>query len=430
MDRHAVLPALFIASLAATACSSTNTSEPDPSLAGRAAGGAVDTGGASSDGGLPGSGGTVGGGGSKASAGAPSSGGGNSAGSAGTIAGGPGTSAGGAGGAGGAGATPTAGSAPGGSSGGGGPPSTDPGTKGDGDFEVGPTYKTSPDLTPKAGAPAGFSTKCTLTSSQSKIYNGSDFNPPLSFSRTIEVFVPGQYVDGAEAPFMVSSDGFYGGLRTVVQNLAEDPSPEHRVPPLVIIGIQNGPNDSPSERNLEYDDVSDRYWRFVTQEVLPAVIANGPVRAKFPNFKLTKDPNGRGGYGCSSGGPAVMGLAWFGDFNRVFSFSGSFTALHPNATHPNGAWEYPDMIAAAPLRPDLRVFLHVGENDNGSTRPATDTRNWVSANRRMAAALKAKGNHYRFVFAKGSGHCGAPPEARSQIMPEGLIWLWRGYQPK
>src|SRR5688572_8467131 len=85
-------------------------------------------------------------------------------------------------------------------------------------------------------------------------------------------------------------------------------------------------------------------------------------------------------------------------FSRVFSFSGSFTALRPNAEHPRGAWEYPDLIAAAPLRPQLRVFLHVGENDNGSTLAASNNRNWVSANRRMAAALKAKGNHYRFVF--------------------------------
>jgi enterochelin esterase-like enzyme len=235
-------------------------------------------------------------------------------------------------------------------------------------------------------------------------------------------------VDGKESPFMVSSDGFYGGLRTVVQNLAGDPSPDHRVPPLVIIGIQNGPNNQPSERSLEYDTVSDRYFRFVSQEVLPAVLANAQVKARFPNFKLTNDPNGRGGYGCSSGGPAVMGLAWFGNFNRVFSFSGSFTALQRTPPeHPDGAWEYPQMIMNAPLRPDLRVFLEVGENDNGSTSAEAQHRNWVLANRNMAAALKAKGNHYRFIFATGAGHC--DDAARNQVMPEGLIWLWRGYTP-
>jgi iron(III)-enterobactin esterase len=324
------------------------------------------------------------------------------------------------------GGAPQAGGAGGGS---GGTGTLDPGTAGDGDFMVGSTYMDSPDLKLKPNAPAGFSVSFTMTSAESNIYKGADFDPPLSFSRSIKVFVPAQYVDGAAAPFMVSSDGFYGGLQTVVQNLADDPSPDHRVPPLVIIGIQNGPNTSgSSERSLEYDTVSDRYWQFVSKEVLPAVLANAQLKAKFPGFKLTTDPNGRGGYGCSSGGPAVMGLAWFGDFNRVFSFSGSFTALQKTVEHPAGAWEYPALIAAAPLRPNLRVFLEVGENDNGFTSDEAGHRNWVLANQHMAAALKAKGNHYRFIQAKGAGHC--DDKARNQVMPEGLIWLWRGYVPK
>jgi enterochelin esterase family protein len=328
------------------------------------------------------------------------------------------------------GGAPSAGMSSGGAPGSGGKTgTTDPGSAGDGEIDVGPTYTASPDGKLKAGAPAGFSVSFTLTSAQSMIFKGDDFTPPLTFSRQIKVFVPKQYVDGTESPFMVSSDGFYGGLQTVVQNLADDPAPDHHVPALVIIGIQNGPDVHPdSERSLEYDTVSDRYWRFVTTEVIPAVLANSALKAKFPNFKLTSDPNGRGGYGCSSGGPAVMGLAWFGDFNRVFSFSGSFTALQKTTDHPDGAWEYTSMIAAAPLRPDLRVFLEVGEHDNGYTDPESTHRNWVISNKNMAAALMAKGNHTRFVFAKGAGHC--DDNARNQVMPEGMIWLWRGYQAK
>jgi enterochelin esterase family protein len=303
----------------------------------------------------------------------------------------------------------------------------DPGSVGDGEIMVGPTYTPSPDLTLKAGAPAGFTTSFTMTSAMSTIFNGDDFTPPLTFSRQIKVFVPQQYVDGTASPFMVSSDGFYMGLQTVVQNLAGNTDPTNSVPPLVIIGIQNGPDVHPnSERSLEYDTVSDRYWRFVTQEVIPAVLSNTALLAKFPNFKLTSDPNGRGGYGCSSGGPAVMGLAWFGDFNRVFSFSGSFVAIQKTTAYPEGAWEYTQLITAAPLRPDLRVFLEVGQNDNGSTTPASSDSNWVISNENMAAALAAKGNHYRFIFANGAGHC--DDAARNEVMPDGLIWLWRGYQ--
>jgi enterochelin esterase family protein len=307
------------------------------------------------------------------------------------------------------------------------PTPTDPGTDGDGTIDVGPTYTPSPDLTLKAGAPAGFTASFTLTSAMSTIFNGSDFTPPLTFSRQIKIFVPQQYVDGTESPFMVSSDGFYMGLQTVVQNLADDPTPTHHVPPLVIIGIQNGPDVHPnSERSLEYDTVSDRYWRFVTQEVIPAVLANAALKAKFPNFKLTSDPNGRGGYGCSSGGPAVMGLAWFGDFNRVFSFSGSFVAIQQTTAHPFGAWEYTGMITNTPARTSLRVFLEVGQNDHGAGTPDSSHSDWVTSNQNMAAALMANGNHYRFIYAQGAGHC--DDNARNQVMPEGLIWLWRGYQ--
>jgi iron(III)-enterobactin esterase len=303
-----------------------------------------------------------------------------------------------------------------------------PGDAGDGLITVGPTYTPSPYLTAAAGAPAGFTATFTMASSMSTIFNGDDFTPPDVFTRQIQVWVPEQYVDGTASPFMVTSDGFYAGIQAVVQNLAGNADPDNSVPPLVVIGIQNGPNVYPnSERSLEYDTVSDRYWRFVTQEVLPAVLANADLKAKFPNFALTSDPNGRGGYGCSSGGPAVMGLAWFGDFNRVFSFSGSFVAIQKTTAYPEGAWEYPQLIAAAPLRPNLRVFLEVGQNDNGSTTPASSDSNWVIANQNMAAALQAKGNHYRFVYALGAGHC--DHNARNEVMPDGLVWLWRDYQP-
>jgi iron(III)-enterobactin esterase len=426
--------ALFIGALVGGACSpsasdpvGTGTGGQAPSGSGGAlaSGGAMGSGGTIGSGGIIGSGGAVGTGGSATGPVGPGQGGSGTGGS--TPTGGTGGSPAGSGGiapTGGRGAG-SGGVAPSGGNSG----STDPGTVGDGDFTVGPTFTPSPDGSLKAGAPAGFRVSFTLTSAASTIFNGSDFTPPLTFSRTITVFVPQQYVDGTESPFMVSSDGFYAGLQTVVQNLAGDPNPDHHVPALVIIGIQNGPDVRPSsERSLEYDDVSDRYWRFVTKEVIPAVLANTALKAKFPNFKLTSDPNGRGGYGCSSGGPAVMGLAWFGDFNRVFSFSGSFTALHPNALHPFGAWEYTKMITDAPLRPDLRVFQEVGQNDNGAGTADAQHRNWVTSNQNMAAALKAKGNHNRFVYATGAGHCDS--NARNQVMPEGLIWLWRGYKAK
>jgi hypothetical protein len=116
-------------------------------------------------------------------------------------------------------------------------------------------------------------------------------------------------------------------------------------------------------------------------------------------------------------------MVWFGDFTRAMTFSGSFTALRTSAMYPDGAWGYPALIMAAPLKPALRITLEVGTNDL-QQGPRLD---WLPANNNMAAAFMAKGYHYRFVTATGAGHCDAG--ARGQILPQALSWLWRGYQP-
>ncbi|HTN88311.1 MAG TPA: hypothetical protein VL242_31740 [Sorangium sp.] len=71
------------------------------------------------------------------------------------------------------------------------------------------------------------------------------------------------------------------------------------------------------------------------------------------------------------------------------------------------------------------MFLQVGEDDLGASRPATDLHNWVSANQNMARELAAKDYHYRFVFARDARHSlrcnivllrnrrGAPPKKAS-----------------
>ncbi len=52
---------------------------------------------------------------------------------------------------------------------------------------------------------------------------------------------------------------------------------------------------------------------------------------------------------------------------------------------------------------------------------------WVVANNRMAAALKAKGYPYQFVFSEASGHVERAVEM--QTMPEAFEWVWKGYKP-
>lgn len=45
----------------------------------------------------------------------------------------------------------------------------------------------------------------------------------------------------------------------------------------------------------------------------------------------------------------------------------------------------------------------------------------------LAPVLEAKGYAYQYVFCLNSGH--GVSNARSQILPNALEWLWKGYEP-
>jgi hypothetical protein len=93
---------------------------------------------------------------------------------------------------------------------------------------------------------------------------------PGTWTRTVDVYVPAQYVRGTEAPFLVLGDGgstAYKDLVAILDSLIQ----ERRVP-LVAIQIGNGGQDAQgSERGREYDTVSGTYAQFVEREVLPLV---------------------------------------------------------------------------------------------------------------------------------------------------------------
>jgi enterochelin esterase family protein len=50
------------------------------------------------------------------------------------------------------------------------------------------------------------------------------------------------------------------------------------------------------------------------------------------------------------------------------------------------------------------------------------------ANDRMAAALKAKGYPYRYVWCENAGH--VDRKAVNQTLPDSLLWLWQGHPIK
>jgi len=236
----------------------------------------------------------------------------------------------------------------------------------EGNFIIGPTHNPAPETIAKEGVPRGTMKSFTLTSKESTIYNPGlirddvagctnssimttvtaaddkshmivSTSHPGIWSRTIDVYVPAQYVRGSEAPFIVVGDGgsnAYKDLATTLDNLIA----QRRVPPMIAIQIGNGGQDAQgSQRGREYDAVSGVYAQFVEREVLPRVETNADV-------KLTRNPDGRATMGLRSSGAAAFTMAWFYPdlYHRVLAFSP--TMVNQQWPHDpslrGGAWEY------------------------------------------------------------------------------------------
>jgi iron(III)-enterobactin esterase len=322
--------------------------------------------------------------------------------------------------------------------------SENPSSKGDGHHVVGPSYPIDPDLTDR-GNPKGRQFEFKMRLADSKLFRGDDttLEPTKKAVRTerkIFVYIPAAYRDGTPAPVLVTHDGpsQLKLVRNALDNLTISKNPERSLPPFIVVSIENGGNDGKnSERGLEYDTMSDRFARFINDEVFPAVLADPAIHAAYPKLAITSNPWGRATMGCSSGGAAAMTMAWFRPdlFRRVIAYSGTFVDQQDDdapeeAKFPLGAWEYHSslkLIANSPKKP-LRLFTHVSENDNRAKDPEETYHNWVMAGERTAAALKDKGYHYRYVFSRATGHCDS--KVFELTLADTLVWTWQGYRPE
>jgi enterochelin esterase family protein len=310
----------------------------------------------------------------------------------------------------------------------------------DGNFILGPTHNSAPEMKPQEGVPQGTVSTFTMQSSDSKIYPGiareantfgtaDPTDPakmvvttshPAPYTRRVTVYVPRQYVPGTAAPFIVGADGPDQVLFTVLDNLIA----QHRVPVMIAISIGNGSGDAQgSERGLEYDTMSGLYAEFVEKEVLPLV-------EKQYNVKLTKDPEGRATMGGSSGGSCALIMAWYHTelYHRVLTYSGTYVNQQwpSNGQTPHGAWEFHEHLIPKNPRKPLRIWMEVGDRDNLNSNALRDNmHDWVVANENMARVLAAKGYHYQFVFARNAGH--TDRGVKQQTLPEALEYLWQGY---
>jgi enterochelin esterase-like enzyme len=308
----------------------------------------------------------------------------------------------------------------------------------DGNFIIGPTHNSAPEMTVRDDVPHGTIFNLTMSSADSRIYPGiareagtfgtpdpSDpatlvvtTSHPAPYTRRVAVYVPRQYVPGTEAPFIVGADGPDQALFTALDNLIA----AGRVPAMVAISIGNGSGDAQgSERGLEYDTMSGRYAEFVETEVLPLV-------ERECNVKLTKNPDRRATMGGSSGGSAALAMAWYHPelYHRVLTYSGTYVNQQwPHSVEtPHGAWEFHErLIPNSPVKP-IRIWMEVGDRDLLNPNVMRDDmHDWVLANERMAKVLAAKGYHYQFVFARNAGH--SDRAVKLQTLPEALEWIWQ-----
>jgi enterochelin esterase-like enzyme len=277
------------------------------------------------------------------------------------------------------------------------------------------------------GVPSGrLSEKLVHTS---KIYDG--------MKSEYWIYVPAQYDAREAAALMVFQDG-QGYLdrdgRNPALNVIDNLIAERRIPVMICVFINPGDIEgSPGtptynfvkayaekwQRSLKdamrstlYDTVSDRYARYLRDEVLADVAAK---------YNLRKDAYSRAITGLSSGAICAFNAAWQmpDQFSRVISWIGSFSGIQwkEDPAVADGGQDYPDKVLRETRR-NIRVWLQDGSNDIEGKYGS-----WPLANLRLANALKLKEYDFHFSFGKGThstGHGAAE-------FPEEMVWLWRDY---
>ena len=347
---------------------------------------------------------------------------------------------GGGGGSGGSGGVSGGAAGLGGGGGAGGSSVTDPGTEGDGKRVVPKPFNAAPEVSANGSVPHGTKLKLVMAKGSTQHY--ADAN-----DREINVYVPMQYVKGKPAPLLVVQDGnqFFGWV-DLVSNTLDNLIGAKKLPPIVAVFVNNGGGDAQgSHRGQEYDTLSGAYAEFIDQEVLPRVEKETLAKLAAQAVTFTKDPEGRGTLGGSSGGIASFIAAWYHPdlFRRVIGFSPSFVAQESpkNPEHPLGAWNFHEngheddggIIAMTdPLKP-IRVWMECGTSDySAGTQNDPNTQypyyDFAYAIPRAFDKMVKKGYpHVHLDVGTGAGHVDSGMVRAT--LPDALLWTWRGVQP-
>jgi len=269
----------------------------------------------------------------------------------------------------------------------------------------------NPDSYPEPGVPRGqLSEMKTLHSS---IY------PDMSANYWVYVNPGADTVRGA--PLMIWQDGetIVGTqdlVRLRMQIVTDNLVAKKVIPPMVHVLISPGSGGEATGtrmRSIQYDTVSDRYGRYLMEEILPEVEKT---------YKIRHDAYSRAIAGASSGAICALDAAWYfpDQFSRVLSHIGSYVALqwHPEQ-NLEGGYIVSFKVRREPKK-NIRVWLSDGQNDQEAPFGS-----WPLNNIQLANALKLRGYDFHFRFGTGM-HAIAQG---AMDLPESLAWLWRDYDP-
>jgi enterochelin esterase family protein len=267
----------------------------------------------------------------------------------------------------------------------------------------------NPDSYPKTGVPRGaLSPRKTLPS---RIYPGMTANYWVYANAGVD--------PQRAAPLMVWQDGetLVGNadlLRLRMQIVTDNLVAKGLLPPMVHVLIspgEGGEARGTRMRSIQYDTVSDRYGKYLLEEILPEV---------GKTYRIRQDAYSRAVAGASSGAICAFNVAWYypGQFSRVLSHIGSFTGIQWRPEEGlEGGYIVSQRVRREP-RKNLRVWLSDGAEDIENLAGS-----WPLANIQLANSLKIKEYDFHFRFGE-SAHAIAQG---AMDLPESLVWLWRGW---
>lgn len=347
-------------------------------------------------------------------------------------------------------------------------------------YVIGPDYTTDPASEPCIDCERGVTFDLYIPFKDSAYYNcDPEDNPTLmgncsngfcgqmdetEVSRHIRVWIPSSYNDGDETAVMVALDGDlgdglfddelshgknYGGIN-ILENLMGLDNDERSLPSFIVIAVAVNVgslstlspecgNDGGSERYNQYEVMSDKYARYVDDEVFSFVTNHPEIKSKYPNLRITDDPAGRAAHGCSHGGVAALKMAFFRPdlFGIVIAYSTTLVYFGGNPeiseSYPLGNADFwvpkpegKDLIRSEPKK-DIRIFHSAGDRDL-VLPPPSEYGDWAVANNETAKALTSMGYETRYAYGLDAYHC--DESMMRQDMANSMVWAWAKWKHK